>query len=155
MRAVVLTAFIALVSQVAFAQPAPVRTDDPEMTSAKLAAQKTFDSFLQAKAAAEAGTSSFAVKVALTDGRQTEHVWVYPFRPAIGGFEGVLKSQPMFMTDAKYGRQISFSRQQVSDWGYAKKGKRIGYRTVCVLLKRDPKLAAEEKKAGNEYECAP
>ena len=157
MRFIGLGISIALIcsSPVAAQQTTPIRKDDPEMNAAIVRAKQTLETFFQVRAAGESGNASFVVKVMLSRGSDLEQVWVWPFRAAGTGYEGILKSHPRFAPELKFGQQITFAREQITDWGYTKNGKNIGYRTMCVVLKRDEGAKAHAKQSGLEYECAP
>lgn len=128
-----------------------VHEADPEMNAAIARARQTFDNFLKLKSQSPQGVSGFIVKVRI----ETEHLWVSPFRPnGKGGFEGILKSEPRNMPSLKWGQQVNFVAEQVSDWGYSNDGKLEGFFTTCVLLARDSNLRKQLKEQGRNYACA-
>ena len=151
-----LTLFLALLSCPSLAQEMikPVPSDDPQMNVAIAKAKLTFPEFLKLKSAGTDGLSQFTVKVLFVDGTNKEHMWVSPFRSASNkGFEGILKSSPRAMPSLRYDQQVTFTAEQVTDWGYTKNGKKIGYFTVCVFLARDANFRASVKSEGIQYEC--
>ena len=134
----------------------PVHDSDPQMHAAITRARQTFGDFLKLKSQGPEGTSGYMVKVRFEQGQDKEHMWVSPFRPnGKGGFDGVLKSEPRYVPNLKWGQQVSFSADQVSDWGYTQGGKRIGFFTTCMLLAKDAALRKQVKDQGLDYACTP
>ncbi|MEP7009173.1 MAG: DUF2314 domain-containing protein [Acidobacteriota bacterium] len=128
---------------------------DPEMNSAILRARQTLDDFLAVKNKAPDGISGFVVKVRFEHGTAQEHMWVTPFRQgARGAFQGTLKSEPQWIPGLKLGQEVSFTRDQISDWGYNQGGTLVGYFTTCAMFAKDEKLRQQLKEQGYEYACA-
>ena len=142
-----LIAGVALLAPCAFAEPpngdkiVVVKDSDPDMEAARVQAQSTLDTFLATAAKPPAGTSQFKLKVAISDGANTEHFWVVPFRVTSQGFEGTLNNKPDLVHTVKLGQLITFTRKDISDWGYSKDGHAIGSFSVCALFK---KMSAED-----------
>lgn len=118
-----------------------IANDDPIMNAAIAKAQASLDTFLATNAAPPAGTSGYKLKVKLTDSNGSEHFWVEPFSQTKNGFEGTLANEPEMVTGYKFGQKITFSRKDISDWGYEKDGHQIGSFTVCAAFH---KMSAEE-----------
>ncbi len=133
----------------------PVADGDPEINAAILRSRQTLDTFLKLRMASPGDAGGFTVKVLFSESGHREHMWVAPFRATAAGFEGILKSQPRFISGLRYGQQVQFSRDQITDWGYNKNGTLFGYRTVCVFLARDPGQREQARRDGLVYECAP
>jgi uncharacterized protein YegJ (DUF2314 family) len=130
-----------------------INAEDAEMNAAIQQAQATLDSFLKIKAHPPQGASGFKVKVRITDEHGTEHMWVTPFRQTGNKFIGILADEPEYVASVTYGQQISFSRADISDWGYVLNGKQKGSFTVCVIFKH---LKPEEVRMYREqygFEC--
>ncbi len=130
-----------------------IKTEDAEMIAAIQHAQATLDDFLKLNANPPNGASGFKVKVRITDSHGTEHMWVTPFKQLGSGFTGVLSDEPEYVTSVKNGQKLTFSRADISDWGYVQNGKQKGSFTVCVVFKHMP--AADVQKYRNDYgfEC--
>jgi len=126
------------------------------MTAAVSKAKQTVDEFLRAKANRPEGATGFTVKVLFVDGTTKEHMWVMPFRASSNsGYEGILQNDPMQLRNLRRGSQVSFSKDQITDWGYILNGKSKGYFTVCVLIAKSPQLRKNyEEQSGFQYECA-
>jgi uncharacterized protein YegJ (DUF2314 family) len=112
-----------------------IADDDAEMEAAIAHARSTLDEFLAVLANPPKGASGFKIKVELSDNTGTEHFWVEPFAQTETGFEGTLANEPEIISGVKLGQKISFSRSQVSDWGYVLNGRQVGSFTVCVMMK--------------------
>jgi uncharacterized protein YegJ (DUF2314 family) len=158
MRPFLLTLLLALLARPAMAQESikPVPDDDSQMNVAIAKAKQTFPEFLKLKSASTDGLSQFTVKVLFVDGPNKEHMWVSPFRAVPSkGFEGILKSSPRAISSLRYDQQVAFTAEQVTDWGYTRNGKKVGYFTVCVFLARDSNFRASVKSKGLQYDCQP
>ena len=128
-----------------------IHASDPQMNAAIVRARQTLPEFLAIKSKPE-GAQEFTLKVLLAK----EHVWVTPFRSdGKGGYQGLLKSEPRSLTHLRWGQEVSFGSEQITDWGYTKDGKRIGFFTTCVLLSRDLTLKKRLQSEGRHYVCAP
>jgi uncharacterized protein YegJ (DUF2314 family) len=128
---------------------------DPQMTAAIAKARASLDQFLSLKAKAPDGVSSYFVKVLFKAGGTGEHMWVSPFRTSgTGELQGILKSEPNFAPGLRWGQEVTFSKDQITDWGYTKDGKLLGYFTTCVLLSRDADMRKKISESGRQYACA-
>jgi uncharacterized protein YegJ (DUF2314 family) len=126
-----------------------------KMNAAIATAQRTLDDFLKQKSAYSSNESDYILKVLFESGENKEHMWVQPFRTSDNEkFEGLLKSIPNGIPSLQWGQKVSFSRSQITDWGYTKSGVRVGFFTTCVLLQSDPAMKKEFDSKGLRYECA-
>jgi uncharacterized protein YegJ (DUF2314 family) len=130
-----------------------IKTDDAEMTAAIQHAQATLDDFLKLNDNPPNGASGFKLKVRITDSRGTEHMWVTPFKQLGSGFTGVLSDEPEYVTSVKNGQKLTFSRADISDWGYIQNGKQKGSFTVCVAFKHMPAAEVQRYRHDNGFEC--
>ena len=112
---------------------------DKAMASAFAKAQKTLDRFLSTAKNPDKDSSKFVIKVYLKDKHGSEYIWVGPFKQKGDKFEGRLMNTPVNIKIAKYGETVHFTKSQIKDWGYHKKGKILGNFTTCVLLEKMPK----------------
>lgn len=113
-----------------------IHNEDPGMQEAIRRARAGLEEFLALAREQPAGTSQFTVKVAIRGGGMTEYVWVVPFRATAGGFEGVLRNEPQFAPHLRLGQNVTFTREDIADWGYKRDGRHFGYFTQCVLYGR-------------------
>ncbi|WP_244478742.1 DUF2314 domain-containing protein [Mesorhizobium sp. Root1471] len=51
------------------------------------------------------------------------------------------------------GQNITFSRDDISDWGYTRNGRQVGSYTVCVLFKKMLKEEADNYRTNYGYDC--
>ena len=130
-----------------------VPNQDRDMAAAIAKARATLDDFLAVWKAKPPGATEFRLKVGVKDGEQTEHFWVQPFRVAGTGFEGTLANEPRVVRNVRNGQQITFSRSEVSDWGYVLDGKQVGSFTICAMFKHAPKDQADYYRKNYGFEC--
>ncbi|HEY6510937.1 MAG TPA: DUF2314 domain-containing protein [Burkholderiaceae bacterium] len=98
------------------------------MRQAAEKAQATLDDFLAKASQLPAGTKSYAVKVGVREGRDTEYFWVDEFSWSDGTFTGRINDEPRVVKRIKAGQIHRFSRSDVVDWTYVdeKTGKTFG-----------------------------
>jgi len=127
-----------------------VPTADPAMERAFGKARSTLDNFLRMAAAPAPGTSDYSVKVAVTDGKNTEYFWVSDFERRGEQFAGTLANEPRMVKKFKNGQRFDFSRNLIVDWTYidASKRKMFGNFTACALLTKE---APEEARKFREH----
>ena len=148
----------ALLAVVAHAEPPQdqmilIQDADAEMNAAIAHAQATLDEFLQVKANPPNGASGFKIKVKISDSHGTEHIWVSPFDQADSGFVGILAGDPEIVRSVSNGQRLTFSRGDVSDWGYVLDGKQKGSFTVCVVFRHMPVAEVEQYRQRYGFEC--
>ena len=129
------------------------KTGDPEMDAARSKALNSLDSFLQIARSKPAGTSGYKLKVQVKDGEYTEHFWVIPFWEVDGKFQGPISNEPKYVHTVKYGQLITFTRNDVSDWGYVRDGRQVGSFTVCAMFKRMTKEQVEYYRKNYGFDC--
>jgi uncharacterized protein YegJ (DUF2314 family) len=130
-----------------------VASEDKEMNAAIEKARSTLDAFLRLKANPPKGASGFKLKVKITDNNGSEHMWVTPFAETAAGFSGTIADEPEIVASVANGREISFTRQDISDWGFVQDGKQKGSFTVCVLLKHIPRAEVDAYRRDYGFEC--
>lgn len=130
-------------------------SEEPAMREAFRKARATLDDFLSAAARPKEGTTGYALKVAISDGRVTEYFWVNSVSPRDNRFIGTLNNEPRVVKKHKLGEQIEFSREQIADWIYIDrtKGQMVGNFTACALLTKEPPAQAEEFKRRYGLQC--
>jgi uncharacterized protein YegJ (DUF2314 family) len=114
--------------------------EEPAMRKAFDQAAATLTDFLRRAAKPDAGTSDYALKVAISEGKRTEYFWVASFGRDKAGFHGVLANEPQVVKKYKSGERITFARSQIVDWTYYDDvaHKTFGNFTACALLSREP-----------------
>lgn len=134
-------------------QTVMIQSEDPDMLAAMRKAQSSLGDFLRVAAHPPAGASGFKLKVKVTDAHGSEHMWVEPFRATRTGFAGTLTNEPDLVTNVRYGQEIVFTKQDISDWGYVQDGKQKGGFTVCVMFKHLPPAEVEMYRRDYGFEC--
>lgn len=129
--------------------------EEPAMRQAMERAQATLDDFLiRAKHPAE-GTSAYALKVAIREGRDTEYFWVNEFSWSDGSFTGRINNEPRLVKSVKLGELYKFTRSQIVDWTYIdeKSGRTLGNFTACARLSMEPPTPADEFERRRGLAC--
>ncbi len=130
-----------------------IARDDPDMNAAIKHARATLDDFLKLAEAPPNDTQGYKLKVMVRDGDATEHFWVIPFSRTKEGFAGTLANEPQAVRNVVAGQTIQFTRDDISDWGYAKNGRQIGSFTVCAMFKQMPKEDVEFYRTNYGFDC--
>ncbi len=125
-----------------------VADDDPRMKAAIEKARATVDKFIAAMKVLQPGQNSFSVKMASTDGKNTEHMWLTAISYDGTNFHGTVNNSPDKVNSVKMGQKATVAPSDISDWMYVDNGKLVGGFTLRVL--RDaltPKERAEFDKS--------
>jgi uncharacterized protein YegJ (DUF2314 family) len=121
---------------------------DTVMNAAIKQARDHLPYFWQHKAAKAKDETDFSVKVAFpvngADGMQREHIWVADVRESGKGYTAILANEPNWIAGKKLGDAVSFTSDMISDWGFYRGEKMIGFYTIRVML---PELDAREAAA--------
>jgi uncharacterized protein YegJ (DUF2314 family) len=138
------------------AQNDETMNEEPALRRAAEMAQATLDDFLTKAKQHPAGTSSYALKVRIQEGRDTEYFWLDEFTWSDGSFTGRINNEPRLVKSVKPGQIYKFSRSQVADWKYLdeKSGKTLGNFAACALLSKEPPAQAEEIKRRDGLDCS-
>ncbi|MBE9608300.1 YegJ family protein [Chitinilyticum piscinae] len=129
--------------------------DDPAMRRAMAKAKATLDDFLLRAAQPASGTHSYALKVAISDGRNTEYFWFGDFTGKGKQFSGILNNEPRLIKGLRSGQTLSFKREQIVDWTYMddKQHRMFGNFTACALLTREPAEEAAQFQKQYGLQC--
>lgn len=119
--------------------------EEPAMRRAFERARATLDGFLAEAAKPRTGTSSHALKVAVSDDRGTEYFWVNRFENTGTAFSGYLANEPRMVMKYKLGQRFQFDRAQIVDWTYIDETNQrmMGNFTACALLTKESAADAE------------
>jgi uncharacterized protein YegJ (DUF2314 family) len=130
-------------------------SEEPAMREAFRKARATLDDFLSSATRPAQGTTGYALKVAISEGRATEYFWVNSFFARDDRFIGILNNEPRMVKKHKLGDRIEFSREQIADWVYidGAKGRMVGNFTACALLTKEPPAEAEEFRRRYGLQC--
>ena len=110
-----------------------VADDDPRMNAAMDKARSTVSSFVAALQSPQPGQSDFTVKMAFSDGSNTEHMWLAPVTYDGKTFLGAVSNVPTTVKSVKMGERAAVSPSKISDWMYLEHGKIVGGHTIRVL----------------------
>jgi uncharacterized protein YegJ (DUF2314 family) len=160
-----IAALIALLSGTAWAETlleraqrddiAYVEKDDAEMAAAMRKARERLPEFLKLARAPKPMMRGFAVKVAISEGDDTEFFWIAPFEQRKKEFSGRINNAPQLVKKVKFGQTITFREEEIVDWLYQNGRTMQGNFTTCVLLKREPRDEAEELMKELGLRCDP
>ena len=134
-----------------------VEDDDAAMNAAVAEARATVGRFTAALADPAPGQVGFSVKLPVTEGETTEHMWLDAVRyePDGGGrFRGVLNNEPRGLTGVSLGDELTVPADGISDWMYVEDGRLAGGYTIRALRDRLPpgERAAFEAQAPFRFE---
>lgn len=119
--------------------------DDEEMNKAIEKAKETFEQFLDAFGNPESSMRDFAVKIKFPlDENNAEHMWLTDLFNKNQKLYGVLNSDPVSVTTAKWGDTLKVKKEFLSDWLYVKNDILVGGYTVRVLY---DKMGDTEKRS--------
>jgi uncharacterized protein YegJ (DUF2314 family) len=161
-----IAAALAVLAAVACTQPITGRVNDDETTRrqnealamrrAAEKAQATLDEFLTKAMQLPAGTKSYALKVAIRDGGDTEYFWVNEFSWSDGAFVGRINDEPRLVRSVRPGQIHKFGRLDIVDWTYVDEtsGKTHGNFTACALLSTQPPAEAAKLERRNDLDCS-
>jgi uncharacterized protein YegJ (DUF2314 family) len=137
------------------AEMARMQSEETALRQAEEMAQATLDGFLTQAKRQPAGTSAYALRVKLQEGRDTEYFWVEEFTWSDGLLTGRINNEPTLLKRIKPGQTVKFGRSQVADWKYRDEatGKTRGNFTACALLRKEPPAQAEEIKRRDGLDC--
>jgi uncharacterized protein YegJ (DUF2314 family) len=110
-----------------------VPDDDPKMNAAMEKARSTVNTFITVLRAPKPGQTSFSVKMAFTDGSNTEHIWLSPVSYDGKVFHGTVNNEPEKVKSVKMGQKVSIEPAKISDWMYVENRKLVGGETLRVL----------------------
>jgi uncharacterized protein YegJ (DUF2314 family) len=125
---------------------------EPAMRAAFEKAYASLDDFIAKARQAPAGDSTFAVKVGIRDGQDTEYMWLNELHFADGRLSGRINNQPRMVATVEYGQTYAFAREPVGEWSYSG-GRMMGNFTACALLTKEPAARAEAFKRQYKLVC--
>jgi uncharacterized protein YegJ (DUF2314 family) len=132
-----------------------VAKDDAEMAAAMRKAREGLAEFLKLARSPRPTMRGFAVKVAITEGDETEFFWIAPFTQLKNEFSGEINNTPQLVKKVKLGQKITFKEDEIVDWLYQDGGRMRGNFTACVLLRREPPKEAEKFMKQFGLRCDP
>lgn len=134
-----------------------MQDEEPAMRKAFQRAKETLDSFLANARSGSPDHSDFSLKVAVSQGKDTEYFWVSDFvDKGNGRFEGTIANEPRMVRTVRFGQRYSFQRSHIVDWTYIDKAQRrmAGNFTLWALLTKEPRQEAEAVKRRFNLDCS-
>jgi uncharacterized protein YegJ (DUF2314 family) len=116
---------------------AMVDGDDEDMAKAVKEARATLPGFLKLAQNPRSTMRSVAVKVAVSDGKQTEYFWITPFKRNRYGYAGLINNEPRLVKSVKGNSRITFKESEIIDWMYVEGDRMHGNYTSCAILKKE------------------
>jgi len=107
--------------------------DDPIMNAAMEKARASVKIFIAALNNQKLGQSGFSVKMAFSDGENTEHMWLSPVTFDGTAFTGTVNNDPEKVKTVKIGQKASVTPDKISDWMYIDNGKLVGGETMRAM----------------------
>jgi len=123
-----------------------IKTEDTEMNAAIDAARQTLPEFWAAYNHPASDESEFYVKLAITDGKETEHFWIGRIGKEKDVLVGMIANKAELISNVKFGQKVVIDEKRISDWKFMKAGVTKGGYTIAVLLKHIPEGEAVEFK---------
>jgi len=120
-----------------------IAEDDPQMKAAIEKARATLPEFVRALKAPKTSQTGFSINTPITDGKNTEHMWLHPVTFDGAKYHGTVNNQPEKVTGVRLGSKRSIGAELVSDWMYLENKKLVGGFTIRVV--RD-KLTPKERQ---------
>lgn len=120
----------------------PIDGDDPRMKAAVSQARSRFAEFQSAFEAKNG--RDFAIKVPVTEGGNTEHVWVEVGSIGPDEIGGQLASEPVALGDYRLGSRISVKRSEIEDWTFRREDDLVGLFTLPVVQQIQEEQAAKK-----------
>ena len=121
---------------------------DSAMNAAIKDARDHLPYFWDHRSAKAKGETDFGLKVAFPvkgpGGMSREHIWVADVRETGEGYTAMLANEPNWITGKRLGDPVVFTSDMISDWGFFRGEKMIGFYTIRVMLPElDPREAAQ------------
>jgi len=122
----------------------PVAPTDPKVNAAIAQARATLPTFWEKFDNQAPGVTHYEVKAKLVTPRGCcEHIWVDVESHNDLAVRGTLANNPVELTGVRFGSEITFGPERISDWLYQKNGKIYGGYTVRALAER---MSPEEQR---------
>jgi uncharacterized protein YegJ (DUF2314 family) len=151
-----LLALLLTTGAVAREEPLAFMDDDhPAMKKAFAKARDGLDGFLKLAAEKPPELARFAVKVGISEGKETEYFWITDFAQSGERFSGKIGNTPQLVKSVRLDQTYEFNKQQVVDWLYLDRPRRkmVGNFTYCALLTNEPAAMAEAARKRFNLDC--
>ena len=118
-----------------------VSTGDAKMNAGMATARATVAEFTAALASPKIGQTAFSVKMPVSDGSVTEHIWLSGVTYDGKAFHGTINNKPETVHTVKLDQAVTVPATEISDWMFVDNGVLAGGYTIRVL--RDQMAPAE------------
>jgi uncharacterized protein YegJ (DUF2314 family) len=133
-----------------------INDEDPSMQAAFKKAQATLDDFLAVVNSKNPKIDHMAVKILVTDGKQTDYLWILPFTQTAKGFKGDVNNESQVIKSIEVGQELNFKRAVIVDWMYVNSEDHTmhGNFTTCAMLTAAPPAEIKEMKEKFGLDCS-
>lgn len=131
-------------------QPVPFVTvdHDAEMVAAITKARASIQEFWESLAARRREETAHTLKVRISDGKNTEYMWLGNVVRRGRGYVGTIDNDPKRLRNVKADQRYAFKDDDIIDWMFMRNGKMVGNETLRPLLKHlSPEVAAKYRAA--------
>jgi uncharacterized protein YegJ (DUF2314 family) len=104
-----------------------------KMDAAILQARQTLPQFIAALQSPSPTQSRFIIKLPVSDGRETEHMWMSNVTYDGTEFVGILMDDPHNVRGYQMRQTVRVTPDKITDWAYGDNGEMIGGYTQIVL----------------------
>ena len=115
-----------------------VTAEDAAMNRAIAEARASVGEFIRKFQNPSPDETDFAVKMPISDEKQTEHFWLGNLTYSNGVFFGTINNDAETVKTVTLGQKCSVKEGDISDWLYMKGRKMIGNRTLTALFPHMP-----------------
>ncbi len=138
-----------LFGQTAYAEDRVVdfAENDPAMNAAIEKSRNSLPEFWKVFAAPPSNVNDFSLKLAITDGKATEHFWCGEIQGNADKASCVIANEAQSVFTVAIGDRVDVDPAIISDWMYRKDGKIVGGQTIRVIVTTLPPEEAAEYKA--------
>jgi uncharacterized protein YegJ (DUF2314 family) len=129
--------------------------EDPAMQRAFMLARSTLDVFFSALGNPPEGTGSYAAKVGISEGDDTEYFWLIDLDVDGEHLTGTISNKPGIVGTVRQGQRYSFTKKQIVDWTYLDRVNRktLGNFTACALFSQEPEEGARALMKQYGFTC--
>lgn len=119
-------------------------------------AQATLEDFLAVVNSHNPKIDNMAVKIFVTDGKQTDYLWILPFSQTAKGFKGDVNNVSQVIKGLEVGQELNFTRADIVDWMYVNTEDNTmhGNFTTCAMMVNAPPAEIKEMKTKYGLDCS-
>ncbi len=110
-----------------------VSAEDPEMNAAMEEARETVGELVEQLPALQSAGAQVSIKVPVSEGDKTEHIWLANLRYEDGMIHGNLANAPADLPSWSYGDPVEVPVENISDWMVVREGQLFGGYTLFAM----------------------